>query len=364
MRYRNALAILFVAFIVAMPSEIATGPVLLFLGGILLALLPYGITKETLKRVLLVLAMLVPLLFPDFLPYTALAIYWLFLERFDRPYLLVVLPGLLSVFATDDRYAILSFGLMVLAICLGVLERAYWQATLEAQSDVDAERSERLKLELEQEQWQQIAQQEKKLATLAERNRIARELHDTIGHVLSSALLQVTALKTLKDEEKRDAMVGDIQQTLKTGMEQTRQSVHGLYDTSLRFAEELDAQVRRFTFCPVTVRIDIAREPAAALREVLLKASAEAFTNVLRHSNATEVTIELMEHPGFYRWRFTDNGTPLHDREESGHHLGLTTMARRVERLQGRLQIKQENGFVLTIVLPKAEPLKETSTHE
>lgn len=353
MRYRNVLAILFVAFIVAMPNAIAMAPVMLFLAGILLALVPYGITHTTLKRGVLVVAMLLPLFLPDFLPYTALAVYWWSLEHYDWPSLLAVLPGLFRVFVADDRYAILSLGLMVLALCVGSLERALWQATLEAQSDVDAERGERLKLELEQEQWQRIAEQEKKLATLAERNRIARELHDTIGHVLSSALLQVTALRSTHDAAKRDAMASDIQQTLKTGMDQTRQSVHGLYDTSLRYADELDAQVRRFTFCPVQVQVEITQEPAAAIREVLLKASGEALTNVMRHSDATEVSIWLEEHPGFYRWRFADNGTTSEEHDETGHHLGLTTMAKRVERLHGRLQIKREHGFVLTIVLPK-----------
>jgi signal transduction histidine kinase len=70
------------------------------------------------------------------------------------------------------------------------------------------------------------------IAVLTERNRIARELHDSIGHGISSSILQVEALKTISDKNMMEGL-NLLQKTLDNGMSDIRNSIHNLYKESL-----------------------------------------------------------------------------------------------------------------------------------
>lgn len=87
-----------------------------------------------------------------------------------------------------------------------------------------------------------------KLATLNERNRIARDIHDNIGHVLSSTLLQVGALLAVNpDGPMRESLLA-LKQTLSSGMDSIRQSIHDLHDTSIDLHNEILWHYQGFHF--------------------------------------------------------------------------------------------------------------------
>jgi len=218
-----------------------------------------------------------------------------------------------------------------------------------------------------------------KLATLAERNRIAREIHDNVGHMLTRLLLQVSALRVThaKDEEltvELDMLKG----TLSDAMDSIRSSVHDLHDESIDLQSRLEAMIDGFMFCPVKLRYDAGDLPV----DVKLCFAAivrEALNNIAKHSNATEAGITLMEHPSFYQLVMSDNGSARSGRSvrnsgmvrqpsngsRSGFGggtgssgtgssgIGLQNMSERVEALNGVFRIDQTKDFRIFISVPK-----------
>ena len=79
------------------------------------------------------------------------------------------------------------------------------------------------------------------LATLKERNRIAREIHDNVGHMLSRSILMVGALKTVNQDENLKVPMELLDQTLNEAMTNVRQSVHDLHDESVNLKEVMES---------------------------------------------------------------------------------------------------------------------------
>lgn len=365
MRFRIPLAILFVSLVVASEPTIHIVPVMAFLLGIVLSVLPPALPAPYIKSAVLVLALIVPIFFPPFLAYSPLAVFWIAAERLPAYLILAAFPAAVVQFSSDPKTILITLGIGILSYLLGSVSETLSQTEQEAVQDVDKERSRRLLIEAERDKKDREARQEIRLATLAERNRIARELHDTIGHVLSSALLQTTALSFVKDEKQREESIKDIQATLNQGMDQARKSVHGLYEMSLSFERELWEMLDRFTHCETEVDIEFDKEPEHEIRQTMLKVVQEALSNIVRHSNATEVRIRADEHPAFYRLKVKDNGTRILSEEEEaergGVHLGISTMSERARRLGGRVSIERKDGFGITLILPKPRTEKDVT---
>ena len=77
----------------------------------------------------------------------------------------------------------------------------------------------------------------------------------------------------------------------------------------------------------------------------------EALSNVMRHSDATQVRIEVIEHPALYQLIVQDNGSPQVRPSKDG--LGLKNMAERVAALEGNLLISRENGYRIFVSVPR-----------
>lgn len=77
-------------------------------------------------------------------------------------------------------------------------------------------------------------------ATLSERNRIAREIHDNVGHMLTRSILQTGAIKVINKDERLEKPLAQLQSTLDTAMDSMRKSVHDLHDESIDLRTALD----------------------------------------------------------------------------------------------------------------------------
>lgn len=95
-------------------------------------------------------------------------------------------------------------------------------------------------------------EQEVRIATLNERNRIAREIHDNVGHLLSSALLQIGAIQAIFTQEELQEPLTNLRSTISTGMDSIRSSVHNLHDDALDLQAALQTLIQNFTFCKET----------------------------------------------------------------------------------------------------------------
>jgi len=189
------------------------------------------------------------------------------------------------------------------------------------------------------------------LATLKERNRIAREIHDNVGHLLSRSILMMgAAIATNKDDHLKDSLEG-LRLTLSDAMDNIRQSVHDLHEESI----DLDAEVKRilaeFMFCNVNYEYDMENGASRILKYSFITIIKEALANVMKHSNATQMQIILTEHPGMYQLLIQDNGTKKVRRGLEG--IGLENMKERVGTLNGTILITNENGFRIFVSVPK-----------
>lgn len=193
---------------------------------------------------------------------------------------------------------------------------------------------------------------EVRLATLNERNRIAREIHDNVGHMLTSAILQVGALQVVNRDERLEGGLDDVKQTLSQAMDRIRGSVHDLRDESIDLRARVEEMVQRFTFCPVEVQI-AAEELPPEVKRCFLAVIGEALTNTARHSNATRAGVCVREFPGFYQLAVSDNGTNGPASAAKGDGMGLWNIEERVALLGGTFTVHTQSGFQIYVTIPK-----------
>lgn len=203
-------------------------------------------------------------------------------------------------------------------------------------------------------------------ATLRERNRIAREIHDNVGHVLSRSILMTAACKTINKDESLDPLLGNLEESLNGAMNSIRSSVHDLHDDAVNLEDAIKGLVKDFTFCPVTLTYDMSRQVPREVKYSLISITKEGLSNVMRHSNADSVNILLREHPALYQLCIEDNGTlgskipdiqtdaDSNKMETVSGGMGLSNIRDRVKALGGTVQITQEKGFRIFVTIPKS----------
>jgi signal transduction histidine kinase len=198
-----------------------------------------------------------------------------------------------------------------------------------------------------------------RLATLNERGRIAREIHDHVGHLLSRSILQVGALMVTKSNEEERQSLSVVRDTLSQAMDSIRASVHDLHDESIDFRTQVEALVHEFTFCPIRLDYRLERGPEKDIAYCFIAIIKEGLNNIIRHSDATQVTLALLGHPALYQLVLEDNGAG--STGESGEGLGLRSIADRVDALGGQLVVERTGGFRLFISVPKRRQLHESA---
>lgn len=203
-------------------------------------------------------------------------------------------------------------------------------------------------------------------ATLRERNRIAREIHDNVGHVLSRSILMTAACKTINKNDALDPLLGNLEESLNGAMNSIRSSVHDLHDDAVDLEDAIKGLVKDFTFCPVNLTYDMSRQIPREVKYSLISITKEGLSNVMRHSNADSVDILLREHPALYQLYIEDNGTPgngipdiqteadINKEGNTSGGMGLSNIRDRAKALGGTVQITQENGFRIFVTIPKS----------
>lgn len=190
-------------------------------------------------------------------------------------------------------------------------------------------------------------------ATLKERNRIAREIHDNVGHLLSRSILMIGALKAVNKEETLKPQIDMLDETLNQAMDNIRSSVHDLHDNSINLKESLESLVNAFTFCDITLTYDMQLDIPNDIKYSFISITKEALTNISKHSNASRVRILVREHPAMYQLVIEDNGTSFSKSPDNG--IGLVNMHDRINTLNGNILIETDSGFRIFITIPKLE---------
>lgn len=268
---------------------------------------------------------------------------------------------------TSERAMLIPVALLsgVILWVTGRLNRL--RAALHSMQDADRE----LEMMLREQNSRLLKSQEYeiRLATMSERNRIAREIHDNVGHMLSRALIMLGAIRTVNRDDYLSPHLDLLDRTLNTAMQEMRDSVHDLHDDSIDFrkaiddmAEELKASRR----CRVMVDVDIETELERYLKITLIAIAREAVSNYLKHSNGDKVEITVHEHPGFCTLSVGDNGTltpetiqKVHSQTGTDRGNGLNNIRERVKALGGTAYFYTDHGFRVFVNLPKGAKASE-----
>lgn len=200
-------------------------------------------------------------------------------------------------------------------------------------------------------------------ATLKERNRIAKEIHDHVGHLLSRSLLQIGALITVAREEEVREGLFSLKHSLSEGMDSIRSSIHNMHDESIDLEASLEGLTRNFTFCVIQFSYQLTAAPPLEIKYACIAIVKEALANIIKHSNASLVKISAESESESYLLSIQDNGTVseavkrriarCQARREYPEGLGLQSINDRVHSLDGSLEITTDCGFALYIRLPK-----------
>lgn len=200
------------------------------------------------------------------------------------------------------------------------------------------------------------------LATLNERNRISKEIHDNIGHLLSRAILQVGALLTIAKEGPIHDELSNLKNSLSLGINDIRNSIHNMHDESVDLYNQIEQIIKEFTFCKIDFEYDITRPLPIALRYCLIAITKEALANIMKHSNASKANIIIREHPALYQLIIKDNGSiSEHKKSQISQYLetsdyregmGLHNITDRVKSFKGNLNVSTDDGFKIFITIP------------
>ncbi|HEY6295496.1 MAG TPA: sensor histidine kinase [Streptosporangiaceae bacterium] len=219
------------------------------------------------------------------------------------------------------------------------------------------ERAESLLTELEQSRAAQA-----RAATLAERQRLAREMHDVLAHSLSGLVLNLEGAMLLAGQGGADPRVGDAieraHRLAKTGLEEARRAIGMLREDALPGPERLPGLAAEFEAdsgvpCRVVVTGE-ERDLGTDGRLTLYRVAQEALTNVRKHAQAGRVEIRLAYEAAGIRLAIEDvdrRGAPPAPYRGTGY--GLTGMRERAELIGGTLTAgPTDGGFLVELWVP------------
>lgn len=203
------------------------------------------------------------------------------------------------------------------------------------------------------------------LVVLEERQRIARDLHDTLGQKLSliglksdlaSKLIQVKPDKASKE-------INDIHQTARTALKEVRELVSDmkgakLSDELIRVQQVLEAAQMNFQ---LDGNPELKYTPPL-VENVLSMCLKEAVTNVVKHSQATSCKVTIKQSPNELVMKIADNGIGIPEKTSFFEENGLQGMSERLEFMNGSLEIAAKNGTLVTIRVPNV--IQQTEQEE
>jgi len=310
-------------------------------------------------------------------PVTYTSMWWVYLatnvalvlaeSRIDRSFQWFLFPYLCQIFVRPLRISVPTMLVLVAAFLLNMRgwgEAARWDAQdwferafgafawlmlafFIARAVVTSAQRGRLILELQaaKRELELARDRELELAALRERERLARDLHDNLGHALVTLTVQLEAAARLQatDPSRVAPLLGELQTLTRSSMADLRRSLANLRTPGLGerpLAESLQTLCREAgQRLGANIDCQVAEDAAAvppAVAEVLWRVAQEGLTNIEKHAHAQRVEVKLTRQPREVVLRVGDDGTglPPGAGNKPGHY-GLRGLRERVEGLGG-----------------------------
>lgn len=210
-------------------------------------------------------------------------------------------------------------------------------------------------LERAYEKLQELYEEKAEVIILKERNRIAGEIHDTVGHILTTVTIQLEASKRLikKDPDRAFDKLNLAQQQVRTGLNDIRKSVRSLKEGEdlIDFVDLLKAFIAEIEKnSDVTIQANFSEIPKIdkKTQNIIYRALQEGITNGIRHGKSKRFEIILYYEDNRLKYSIKDMGNGF---EEIKLGFGLHNMKSKVEEVGGIFQIKSEVNAGVTIYI-------------
>jgi len=209
----------------------------------------------------------------------------------------------------------------------------------------------------------QLKETQIKVATLEERQKLARELHDSVSQALYGIALGARTAQTQleRDPAKLAEPLDYILSLAEAGLSEMRALIFELRPESLQNEGLVAALTKQADAIRARHKIDVItnfdKEPNISLdtKEALYRIAQEAMQNAVKHAHATKMDLALKEQNGRYVLEIRDNGMGFDANREYPGHLGMKSMLERTEQINGEFHIQSQpsKGTVVTVQLPK-----------
>ncbi|MNI17648.1 Nitrate/nitrite sensor protein NarX [compost metagenome] len=209
----------------------------------------------------------------------------------------------------------------------------------------------------------QEARTREEMAALKERTRIAEEVHDTVGHTLTTAIVALEGAQLLFDRRPEESLrkIHVAREQLKQGLGNIRQVVKTLKaqdgnigDLGLREGiKQIITDTEKQTGVQFILHYEAPTHLISLQEYVMINFVKESITNALKHGKASTIEISFLEQQDMLHIRVKDNGSGS---DSVKYGFGLKSMEERIEAIGGQLRVQSERtkGFELQVRMPVA----------
>lgn len=196
-----------------------------------------------------------------------------------------------------------------------------------------------------------------KMTILRERSRMSKQIHDTLGHVLTAVSVQLEAAELLFEKNPAEtlAKIGNAKIQTREGLQSIKQALSLIDEDSIQFEEKLYDMVKKAGTamdCKVLPQISIKGTVSLPVQEFILSSLKEGITNGVRHGGASAFVFRFDSSGNGLSFYLEDNGRGC---AKINRGYGLTAMEKQAQEFGGAMEIHsvEQEGFVLTISIPE-----------
>ena len=245
--------------------------------------------------------------------------------------------------------------LLIISAMLGYTMKNELEKEKNYKVALDKERRLRYELEITKTKLLKSSKEISNLTRLRERNRIAREIHDTVGHKATGVLIQLQAAYRIFDidRDKSKIIIYKCIDALSSTVTILRDTVYNIKPIEKLDVNYIKDIIDNFKFCPVNFKFQGNFEKLETDKlDILSTNIMEALTNAAKHSKATQVNITLDVNENYTRLCIKDNGVGCNKIIEG---LGISGMKERMANIDGSISISSAAGFMLVFIIPKVK---------
>lgn len=260
---------------------------------------------------------------------------------------------LISIFIFKENLVYVLIYILIVNLYLYEIKKSE-ENIYELKSIYKEVRNEKFLIEKKIDNFNKYLEQNEVLVSLRERNFMAQKLHDHLGHKIASSIMQLEVTKeTLgKDNELSKRYLISAIENLRTGMEEIRRvlrnikpeekstTIEGIKDRILKFQYDTGIKVN-FKIQGDTSKLNL------RILMVIEENLKEGLTNILKYSGASRVHISIYIYNKIIRVEIKDNGIGCSNIKKG---LGIKGMEERMERINGRIEVYNDNGFIINMI--------------